>query len=91
MKFQISTTDPLKQKTALLVVPVVEYKSSIPSEMKAFDKAAGGQLSAAKGDFQGKAGDALLCYGANAAQRILFTGIGPAKDADTEALRKAAG
>lgn len=91
MKFQISTSIPIQQKTELLVVPVVEFKGKCPPEMKFIDQAAGGQLSSSRGDFQGKDGELLLCYGSKAAQRILFAGVGPAKSVDTDGLRKAAG
>jgi leucyl aminopeptidase len=91
MKFQLSTSNSLQLKTDLLVVPVVQYRGAAPSEMNSYDKAAGGQLSAARGDFQGKDGQLLLCYGSKSAQRILFAGLGSAKSVNNDSLRKAAG
>jgi len=93
MQLAIKKGDPLKQKTACLIVCVCESKLKNPL-LQQLDKGLGGVLArAAKSkEFSGRSGETLLlhCGGQLAAERVLFYGLGKEKSVGLNSLRQAA-
>ncbi len=86
---EIKTEDIRSITAELLVIAAAE-------DEPLFSSSAAGELiekAASYREFSGRAGDELLLYSPDslAAERILFSGIGKAAEADPEKLRKAAG
>jgi leucyl aminopeptidase len=81
---------PADVGAALLLVPLQEG-----AEAGAVDAATGGAIGAARarGDFRGKKDETLLLYPAagGRVERVVLVGLGEAKDASLERLRRAVG
>ena len=94
MELKLITTDPLRTRTACLIVGAFTDRWRDPLLIE-LDRRLGGRLREARrsGEFTGKANECLLLQpGAPLpARRILLVGLGPRRDADLERLRQAAG
>ncbi|MCQ4301291.1 leucyl aminopeptidase [Pseudomonas songnenensis] len=91
MEFVVKSAKASTQKTATLILPLVE-DCVLGSVAQSVDSASGGALSAAfkRGDIQGKPGQTLLLHGLSGlkAERVLLVGIGKANDLDSRQWRK---
>ncbi len=94
MDILVRKGDPLKHKTACIVVGVAEGKFSAPT-IKAIDEALGGVVGKAQrdGEFQGKQKEILLLHTGRrlAAERVLLVGLGKERGNGAERLRQAVG
>jgi len=94
MELKLRTADPLKTKTACLVIGAFadHWSDSLLLEL---DRQLAGRLREARrsGEFTGKANETLLLQPAGSlpAKRILLVGLGPRRTAGLEHLRQAAG
>ncbi|MDT8441950.1 MAG: leucyl aminopeptidase [Desulfuromonadales bacterium] len=94
MELKLAATDPLKTKTACLVLGAWEKGLNAPL-LKRLDDALQGELQRAvrNGEFSGKEGELLVLRPQPAlpAERILLLGLGSRTAAGLEPLRRAAG
>ncbi len=94
MNLSLSLADPLKHKTACLVIGACTDWRHDPL-LRDLDRLLGGRLQAARrsGEFTGKANECLLLQPPPQlpAQRLLLVGLGPRRTAGLEQLRQAAG
>ncbi len=94
MELTLRTTDPLKIKTACLVLGAFADRRHDPL-LTELDCQLDGRLQEARrrGEFTGKPNETLLLQpiAALPARRILLVGLGPRRDAGLEQLRQAAG
>jgi len=92
MQFEIWSKGLTSVETDALVAGVFE-DGELSDEARALDAAAGGKLKAVamRGDLSGKLGDSLLLLDVPGikATRVLLTGLGPRKDFNRKAWRRA--
>lgn len=94
MKLTVRTADPLKTRTACLVLGTFADRWKDPRLLE-LDRQLGGRLQEARrsGEFAGKANQTLILQplATLPARRILLVGLGPHREAGLEQLRQAAG
>ena len=94
-KIDLLTTDPLKKKTAVLILGLTEEEKSPSALLMAADSALGGEIVRMRknGEIRGKAGETTLLptYGRLPARFVLLVGLGKAEGLTSESLRKASG
>jgi leucyl aminopeptidase len=94
MKLNLSTSAPLKSRTACLVVGVFADRWN-DQTLQELDRLLNGRLQEARRslEFTGKANESLLLHpGPDAPfRRLLLIGLGPRRDAGLEQLRQTAG
>ncbi len=92
MEFKTISADPIRRKTACLVVAVVDGRQQ-PTTTQHVDEASGGLISRllSEGDASAKVGDTLLVVHPPglAAERLLLVGCGKTADFGAAAYRKA--
>ena len=93
MEYLLKSGDLAGQKTACLVVGV-HARGELSQPAADLDQASGGEISKflKRGDFQGRAGQVQFLYDLpnTACDRLLLVGLGPRKEFNLSAYRKAA-
>ncbi len=91
MQISVKTTSPANQKSACLVVGVLEHRKLSPSARQ-LDDASGGYLSKLlkQGDMDGKSGQTLMLHDVDGitARRILLVGCGRQASLDSRQFKK---
>jgi leucyl aminopeptidase len=94
-KTELLTTDPLKKKTAALIIGLLEEEKTLSPLLGAVDSALGGEIARMRknGEIRGKAGETTLLptYGRLPARFVLLAGLGRAEAVTSESLRRASG